>query len=255
MISFKWRLLMLMVRKSRAMNSRQSSALNRPSHTLGSMNMAKRLQIALDRRGRKAPDVIAACKLSKGAVYNILNGATKPEKVREATIAKIAAYLGVSRDWLVWGRGTMDAVEVVSEADWSDIIGVRQAAALGDGAVPDEYAETHKLKFRTESLRRKRLRPDKLAVLYGRGESMHPTIKNGDAILFDTSDTSPHDGKIYVIQYDGQLMAKRLVELGGKWFIDSENKADPKWRKPQAVDETRDFQVLGRVRWIGSWED
>ncbi len=139
--------------------------------------------------------------------------------------------------------------------DWSDIVGVRQAAALGDGAVPDEYAETHKLKFRAESLRRKGLKANKLAVLYGRGESMTPTIKNGDAILFDTSDVQPHDGKIYVIQYDGELLAKRLIELGGKWFIDSDNKADPKWRKPKPVDETKDFKIYGRVRWIGSWED
>lgn len=170
---------------------------------------------------------------------------------KEGALAAQRVY-GVSANWL-----RLEGDDALSDAasDWADILGVRQAAALGDGALADEYAETHKLKFRSESLRRKHLRPEKLAVLYGRGDSMQPTIKTGDAILFDTSDTTPQDGKIYVIQYDGHLMAKRLIELGGKWFIDSDNKTDPKWRKPQAVDETKDFAIYGRVRWIGSWED
>jgi hypothetical protein len=50
-------------------------------------------------------------------------------------------------------------------------------------------------------------------------------------------------------------MAKRLVELGGRWFIASDNTDDPKWKKPVAVDETNQFAIHGRVRWIGSWED
>ncbi|SEO63981.1 Phage repressor protein C, contains Cro/C1-type HTH and peptisase s24 domains [Luteibacter sp. UNC138MFCol5.1] len=237
------------------MNFAQSSSLNRFVPIFAPMSMGTRLQEALDLRQRTAPDVIAACRLSKGAIYNILNDTTKPEKVRAETINKVAGYLNVSRDWLVWGKGSADDVEQVAEEGWADIIGVRQAAALGEGAVVDDYAETHKLKFRAESLRRKKLRADRLAVLYGRGESMAPTIKNGDAILFDTSDIEPRDDKIYVISYEGTLMAKRLVELGGRWFIASDNKDDPKWRKPVAVEETRQFAIHGRVRWIGSWED
>ena len=141
------------------------------------------------------------------------------------------------------------------DTDWSDIIGVRQAAALGDGAEPDEYAETHKLKFRADSLRRKHLRPNKLAVIYGKGDSMYPTIKNGDAILVDTSDTEPQDEKLFVVTQGRDLFAKRLVRLGDRWFIDSDNKADPKWKRPMPIDEADGFEIHGRVRWVGSWED
>lgn len=229
--------------------------MNPSPHSLWLMSMGSRLQEALDRRGLTPPDVISGAKLSKGAVYNILNDLTKPEKVRADTVTKICRVLSANRDWLVWGRGTMDTPEVSEDTEWSDILGVRQAAALGDGAVADEYAETHKLKFRADSLRRKKLRPDKLAVIYGKGDSMFPTIKDGDAILVDTSDRTPRDGKLYVITYNGDLMAKRLVELGGRWFIESDNRTDPKWHKPQPLDGTKGIDIHGRVRWIGSWED
>ena len=135
-------------------------------------------------------------------------------------------------------------------ADWPEVMGYKVHASLGDGAVPDEYAETHKLKFRAESLRKKRLRPDKLGVVYGRGDSMAPTIENGDAILFDTADTAPRDGQLYVISYDGELFAKRLMELDGMWFAASDNREKHKLVR---LDPERGVTIVGRVRWIAGW--
>lgn len=167
-----------------------------------------------------------------------------------------ARHFGVNIRWLVSGTGKKYASAMPADpTEWADILGVRQAAALGDGAEPDEYAETHKLKFRADSLRRKHLQPDKLAVIYGKGDSMWPTIKNGDAILVDLADKEPRDEKLFVITYGRDLFAKRLVKLGDQWFIDSDNKSDPKWKRPVPVDSANGFEIHGRVRWIGSWED
>lgn len=168
---------------------------------------------------------------------------------------------GCNANWLVTGDGMPystvreDPATYGDRAEWEEILGMNVKAALGDGSVAEEYAETHRLKFRAESLRRKRLSPDRLAVIYGKGDSMLPTIKDGDALLVDTSDRTPKDGKIYVITYGGDLLAKRLIDLGGRWFIDSDNKADPKWSKPKPLDGTKGVEIHGRVRWIGSWED
>lgn len=167
-----------------------------------------------------------------------------------------ARHFGVNFRWLVSGSGPKDALQLSeTDTDWADILGVQQAAALGEGVVPDEYAETHKLKFRADSLRRKHLRPDRLAVIYGRGDSMTPTIKDGDAILFDTSDRDPRDGGLYVITYDGDLLAKRLMELDGSWYAKSDNDSDPKWRKPKRLDPTRGLEIAGRIRWVAGWVD
>ena len=159
-------------------------------------------------------------------------------------------------EWLESGKKPMEAPEIAeSDSDWADVLGVKQPAALGDGAEPDEYAETHKLKFRADSLKRKHLRPDRLAVIYGKGDSMFPTIKDGDAILVDLEDKEPRDEKLFVITYGRDLFAKRLVKLGDRWFIDSDNKSDPKWKRPVPIEDAKGFEIHGRVRWIGSWED
>lgn len=142
------------------------------------------------------------------------------------------------------------------ETDWAEVRASEQAVALGAGAVVDEYAETHKLKFKASSLRKKGLRPQNLEVYYGSGDSMEPRIHDGDAILFDTADTRVVDDAIYVIRHDGHVYAKRLQKLGDDLIaITSDNRSDPQWRKPVVVRSSDDFEVLGRVRWIGSWED
>ncbi|WP_333679912.1 S24 family peptidase [Dyella sp.] len=191
-----------------------------------------------------------------GIAYSTLSDLEYGESNSTTALYKIARRLKVRVDWLETGRGPMESEEEENrEEGWSDILGVKQAAALGDGAVPDEYAETHKLKFRSESLRRKHLNAKNLAVVYGKGDSMEPTIKDGDAILFDTSDTQPRDGGLFVITYDGELFAKRLMELDGMWYAKSDNGTDPRWRKPKRLDPSRRLEIAGRIRWIAGWID
>lgn len=216
--------------------------------------MAERFQQALEARGLTPPDVIRWTKLSKGTIYNILNGTTSPDKIWGATAKKICGYLRISSDWLLTGKGEMDDVEAGEDPDWPSITATLQGVSLGGGMAPDEYAETHKLKFRAESLQRKGLRPNSLMVYYGRGDSMEPRIRDGDAILVDTTDHRVVNNHIYFIQHNGHFFAKRLQRHGPVTLIVSDNTNDPQWRMPVVVQESDDFEVIGKVRWIGSWE-
>lgn len=252
-----WRLVIFMADgQSSSLDYCQSSPLDGFIRSL-SIDMdtfGERLKKALAAKGETVDTLAAKVEPSRATLFNIQNGTTQAAKVRGETVDQICKALGISKDWLRTGRGSMDGPDQ-GDPDWPDIAAYRQAASLGDGAVPDEYAETHALKFRADSLRRKRLRPASLGVVYGKGDSMLPRIRSGDAILFDRADRDPRDGQLYVITYDGELLAKRLSLLGGRWFVESLNGDDPKWRKPKLVDELKQFEIHGRVRWIGSWED
>ncbi|WP_440221861.1 XRE family transcriptional regulator [Dokdonella sp. MW10] len=215
-------------------------------------SLGERLRAERKAQNRTQADVGRAAGVSKQAIAKIESGGTQDPGA--TTLEPIARLLNVTVRWLTTGKLPKHPPDVASE-DWSDILAFKTAAALGDGALPDEYAETHALKFRAASLQRKRLRPDRLGVCYGRGDSMLPRIRSGDAILFDMSDNTPKDGALFVVSYDGHLMAKRLTLLGGRWFIESLNRDDPKWAKPIPIDEHKGFEVHGRVRWVGSWED
>lgn len=166
---------------------------------------------------------------------------------------------GVNLHWLATGKGPKrpDASPQTHDGEWGDILAYSQAVGLGKGAEAQEYTETHKLKFRADSLERKRLKPSSLAVMYGNGDSMEPRIKKGDAVLFDTSDTRPRDDTIFVVQWKDEYFAKRCMILDDNVYFKADNpNGDHPWKKPKAMNAKREpITIIGRVRWIGSWED
>lgn len=226
--------------------------------TMHDMNtMSERLRMVRKERGLTQEALGRAAGVTKQAISAIEKGKTSESTA--STADRICTKLGINHKWLVNGLGPRDAVG--PEPEWDDVLAFAQAVSLGDGVEAAEYAETHKLKFKSSSLRRKRLRPPSLSVVYGRGDSMLPRIHDGDAILFDLADTTPADKKLFVIETlgarDHDYSVKRCREFAGAVFFDSLNPdGDHRWRDPRRMDDPRSpIKIIGRVRWIGSWED
>lgn len=238
------------------------SSLNSAYFSSSMDTMAERVKRALELRGMTPTDLITKKVLSKAGVYFILDGTTKADKIRATTIDKLSRVLGVNGEWIQYGKGPMESevTASVSDDDYKDVVGYSQAVGLGAaGAEAVDYAETHSLKFKKTSLRRRGILNRPLAIYYGKGDSMEPTIEDGDAILFDTSDTRVVDGVLYVIQVDGranpEYYVKRAEVLDGIVFFRSDNSnGDHNWQKPRRMDSKREpITVIGRVHWIGGW--
>jgi phage repressor protein C with HTH and peptisase S24 domain len=197
-----------------------------------------------------------------GVGYSTLKEIESGRQKSSTKLWAIAAALDVADTYLATGKGRRERDALGTDPEWSNVRGYSQAAGLGAaGAEAEEYAESHKLKFKASSLQRKRLQPDNLAIFYGKGDSMLPRIHDGDAIMFDTADIKPRDGTLYVIQVHGaanpEYQVKRALLLDDDVFFVADNPAgDHSWVKPRRMDAKRGrIAVIGRVRWIGSWED
>ena len=92
--------------------------------------------------------------------------------------------------------------------------------------------------------------PDDLSIIRVRGDSMYPTLADGDDIMVDLSvhGMRVQDG-IYVLRRDDTLAVKRIaVHPGSKRLtISSDNKAYPSW--PDC--DPAPVEVIGRVVWAG----
>lgn len=219
------------------------------------MTVGERIIEMLRVRKMTRPELAKLSGVGYSTVSEIMRGGQKSTTY----IYALARTLGVRDEWLATGHGERDRPipAPTDDKDWRDVIGYSQAAGLGTGAEAEEYAEAHKLKFKASSLRRKRLQPDKLAVFYGKGDSMLPRIQSGDAILFDTGDVRPVDGAIFLIMWKGEYYVKRAELLDDAVYFRTDNPSgDHAWNKPKRMDSKRDpITIIGRVRWIGSWED
>lgn len=209
------------------------------------------------------PAFAAIAGTSKQYVWRLENGANK--RPNPEYIQKWASHFRVRMEWIISGKLPKWADEAPpapspappsGDEDWADVIGYAQAAGLGSGPEAAEWAETHKLKFRRDSLAKKRLNPKHLAVMYGAGDSMEPTIRAGDAIMFDTSDTVPRHRGVYVLLVPGaggdEYMVKRaLVSKGQVVFVSDNPDGDHNWKEPRPLSDG--MRVVGRVRWTGGW--
>lgn len=108
------------------------------------------------------------------------------------------------------------------------------------------FVEQQPQAFRADWIRKKRLKPKKLASMTADGDSMEDRIQHGDALVVDTSQTEIVDGKVYAIWYDGGERVKRLYRLpGGGLRIKSDNDRHPTIEVlPTDANHVR---IIGRV--------
>lgn len=170
----------------------------------------------------------------------------------EASLPKTAADIirGMERRQLADRLETAapDFVQVpVHEAD----------LAAGDGRTNDsEDIEGH-LAFRRSWLKRLGISATGAVIARARGESMSPTIQDGDVVLIDrfsvevpAKPREPGDirpAPIYALLDDGAARIKRVALAGpGTLALLSDNPAvPPEFRPASAVS------IIGKVRWWG----
>ena len=92
--------------------------------------------------------------------------------------------------------------------------------------------------------------PQGAVLISVKGDSMEPTLSNGDLVLIDTTTSKIEDNAIYVINYDDALLVKRIQrKYDRSVIIMSDNKS----YGDEAVqgDLVNQLQVIGRVVWCG----
>ena len=109
----------------------------------------------------------------------------------------------------------------------------------------DETIEDY-LVFREWWLQKKGI--GEMGVIQVVGNSMSPTMKDGDAILVDHRRTRRLHDHIYVVRTEYGLVVKRLVRDDDDWLMISDNE-DQKTYPP--VPWPEEAVVVGEVKWHG----
>ena len=123
-------------------------------------------------------------------------------------------------------------------------------ASAGPGSIAEDDRPRSHLAFDSKWLRRLASDPKQLSMIRVEGDSMLPTLSDGDEILVDRGDAADRlrDG-IYVLRMEGALMVKRLAlnPAARRVAVKSDNAAYPSWSDCNPTD----VDVVGRVVWVG----
>lgn len=183
--------------------------------------------------------------ISKSTVHNWKERSVIPYK----EVCSTALEMGVSIEWLLTGKGekTQGTNNALSLSVPHYAI---QASAGGGTLVEAEQIEQH-LTLSREWLKREGITSNDLIGIYTKGDSMEPTLINGDSLLIDRQQNAiGSEGGIYVINYDGELFVKRVQKLlDGRIAVTSDNKNHLSIEISK--NDLEQLKIIGRVVWFG----
>lgn len=179
--------------------------------------------------------------IPQGTFYGYLKGGAP----HADHLVRIREAFGVSIDWILTGSGSKLINEMPKDS--FDYVPMAKAQiSAGGGAFEQEEGVKEYYSFRKDWLSRTVTSTKDAWLLTVTGNSMEPTIYDGDAVMVDLGRTHIVDGNLYAIRLDGTIMVKRLsLRPEGKIRIISDNKFEH-----ESYDAHRkNVHVLAQVVW------
>jgi phage repressor protein C with HTH and peptisase S24 domain len=212
-------------------------------------SLADRLRAALREAGINQSELARRIGISRGAVSFWMTGDTT--SVAGENLLKAAQALHVSANWLATGRGKMKPtpakeISLEENPDYPAIKRVKikiSAGVTGFGVEPldDDHAP---IVFSKSWYVSNGYLPDALFAIKVAGASMEPGLYDGDWVVINTGDVEPRDGVAFALNYDGEVVIKRLFRTDGVWIAASDNQDKRIYRDRPMNGETF---VIGRV--------
>lgn len=173
----------------------------------------------------------------------------------------LAVQFGLSTEWILTGKGPKKLFEAEetkqensiiskpSEHDENEIEYIPMTGAAlsaGGGAFTDSESVRDCYAFKKDWLIRT-VTAAKNAVLVGViGNSMEPTMYNGDVVMLDSGRTHIYDGNIYALRLDDTIMIKRLsLRPDDKIKVISDNGTEHE----SYMTDRKEIHIIGQIIW------
>lgn len=167
------------------------------------------------------------------------------DRVALCMVTALAEAAKIPATWIIFGE------QGQSLPEYAMVPGLNVRASAGAGAIasPDEQL-ADVVAFRKDWLARLGINPRFARAIFAHGDSMEPTINDGDLLLVDESINHIVDHGIYVVVYQGMVIVKRVqMRRDGTLLLKSDNARYEAEEVPKG--EIEQIQVAGRVRWYG----
>lgn len=217
------------------------------------LTLADRIQARTRQLGLSAAQVAAIAGVNRSFVYDILRG--RSEKPNLARLDQLARALKVERNWLLHGLGEVEGERPIVENPDDVFVAipyVNVRPSMGGGNIADDEPTYGRPYHFQKSWLHHDLKADprNLCIMRVEGDSMSPTLLDGDTVLVDMSKRAPTPPGIFVLHDGLGLVAKRLERsLGSGDTIRYRIVSDNERYTPYEVTED-EIQIIGRVRWF-----
>ncbi len=231
------------------------------------MFLHERIQQKLKEKNLKQADIARSTGKSTAAVTKWLRGENIPKAENLKAIAKL---LEVSDEWLLTGKNltVLDSQDLQPLSEWDETTPIEEdeieipffqnfSFDCGSGSVGEALkAQSQALRISKATLRDLGIEKENAVATGASGDSMKPTIKDGDTIYLDLGRKTIKDGKIFAICHGGLFVAKRLYNLpmGGVRIVSDNTAEYPEVLLTAEERKKQEFEIVGWVWQISSIE-
>ena len=174
-----------------------------------------------------ASEVSKAEALSKPLTWQTVQqwekeGGTAPRRKRMETVAKL---LGLDLVSMLGGEPGLALINLENNPDYPAIRRVTFKLSAGASGFGIQYRDERgaPIVFQRQWYEGRGLRPEKLFAVEVSNGSMEPGLYDGDTVVVNTEAVDPKDGVVFAVNYEGELVIKRLIRDGGQWWLSSDN--------------------------------
>lgn len=200
--------------------------------------------------GLKKYEIANAAGYSKGIVAQWESGEAKSISPEGALL--LEKNKGYNHKWLLFGelpKYLSEKEEIVfadnDDFDFIKFVCIKVTAGISGFAVnyldENEYEPIY---FKKSWFQRRNYNPDALYAISVNGKSMEPTLTDGSIVIVNTQDTNKKNEGLYVFNYHGEPVIKRLIKDFGGWYLSSDN--PDKASYPRVLCDENTF-IVGRV--------
>lgn len=219
-------------------------------------DLATRLNDLLKAKNLSMNALAKKAKVSQPAISDIVKGKT----YSSTKIFEIADALDVDVNWLKTGKGEAPDFAKLEENPTAyedekpmlrlEVLDVYASAGNGSFITGDLTSYTHAVEFENAYFAQvfQRANAKGLSIINVDGDSMEPTIGNGDLLFVDTTKSAYQGDGVYVFSYGENLYVKRLQFAGDELLVISDNPRYKDW-KITAKNEHK-FKIHGKVEFM-----
>ena len=187
---------------------------------------------------------ITSAELSRriGVAPSVINSWKIRDSIPRADIAcKTAEALGTTVEYLITGNSSSE-ITTQKNTFLVPILNQELSAGHGDLLPEEDIVEG----FLSLPLWLRKAYGKNLGALHVHGDSMQPTLNDGDMVVCDSFGWDKSDG-LFAIRMNGNGYVKRLQVVSGKILIKSDN---PNYDTITEPLESDSISIIGKVRLI-----
>lgn len=209
---------------------------------------ASRFQLVVDQlaQGNKKHFAEITGK-SASHIYKICRGMSRPSM---AYLQELYEEYKVDLTWLLTGEHNQSnpvaGTPTNSELVFAPMFDVQASAGMGAEVVAEDVEDY--FAFNKSFLSRQlNVSSEQLVFVTISGDSMLPTLQEGDRVLVDMSQKTVSQPGLYLLQSEDGLMAKRLLDKQGILSVISDNSEYENWTIATSAREAN--PIAGKIVW------